>query len=352
LILLASKNDHKEARWKMRVESDKRIRLMAIALMTTELNSSEKQRPHRHHPLYLETEDFIQGNKLHFHEVKRLLGDGTPSYFLFTYILSHSWPDLEPVAFPPFLERYEPGLCKSGINKELRQVVKTGILEDFWENQASRWKEIEEDAKVAFVGNTIKRTISDFFGRLETNLVFAPNPVFPELVSLGAAGYEGLYCIVRYPGRATSKWPYEPGVTAPDEEFSSYSENYVWSRIVAFHEFCHPLIDPFLSQNAELVKKLSDTPFAVGVSYSCGEKYLSWEDMFSEFLIYGMTFAYLLDEFGEEVAQSFHIAMEDRTGFSMTSALGRRLHACLMASREGNKMTLEDRLVEIFDSLG
>jgi hypothetical protein len=28
-----------------------------------------------------------------------------------------------------------------------------------------------------------------------------------------------------------------------------------------------------------------------------------------------MTFAYLLDEFGEEVAQSFHITMEGRTGF-------------------------------------
>ncbi|WP_367356911.1 hypothetical protein, partial [Mesotoga sp.] len=43
-----------------------------------------------------------------------------------------------------------------------------------------------------------------------------------------------------------------------DEEFSSYSENYV-SRIVAFHEFCRPLIDRFLSQNAKLVKKLSDS---------------------------------------------------------------------------------------------
>jgi len=43
--------------------------------------------------------------------------------------------------------------------------------------------EIEEDAIFAFAGNTIKITISDFFGRLETNLVFAPNRFFPELVS-------------------------------------------------------------------------------------------------------------------------------------------------------------------------
>jgi hypothetical protein len=55
--------------------------------------------------------------------------------------------------------------------------------------------------------------------------------------------------------------------------------------------------------------------FAIGLSDSCGEMHLSREDMFSEFLIYGMTFAYLLDEFGEEVAQSFHITMEGRTGF-------------------------------------
>lgn len=97
--------------------------------------------------------------------------------------MSHSWSDLEPVVFQPFLERYEPDLCKSGVNTELKQVVKTGILEEFCENQASRWKEIEEDAFVAFAGNTIKRTISGFFGRLETNLVFAPNPLFPKLVS-------------------------------------------------------------------------------------------------------------------------------------------------------------------------
>jgi hypothetical protein len=105
------------------------------------------------------------GKRLRFHELERLLRDGTPSYFLFTCILSHSWSDLEPVVFQPFLERYEPDLCKSGVNTELKQVVKTGILEEFCENQASRWKEIEEDAFVAFAGNTIKRTISGFFGK-------------------------------------------------------------------------------------------------------------------------------------------------------------------------------------------
>jgi hypothetical protein len=51
------------------------------------------------------------------------------------------------------------------VNTELKQVVKTGILEEFCENQASTWKEIEEDAFVAFAGNTIKRTISGFFGK-------------------------------------------------------------------------------------------------------------------------------------------------------------------------------------------
>ena len=81
------------------------------------------------------------------------------------------------------------------------------------------------------------------------------------------------------------------------------------SRIVAFHEFCRPLIDRFLSQNVELVKKLSDTPFAVGLSDSCGEMHLSREDMFSEFINYGTIFACLLEEFGEEVAQSFHKTM-------------------------------------------
>ncbi|PZC52928.1 hypothetical protein LH53_02105 [Mesotoga sp. TolDC] len=35
-----------------------------------------------------------------------------------------------------------------------------------------------------------------------------------------------------------------------------------------------------------------------------------------------------------------------------TSALGRLLHAYPMTSREGSKITSEDLLVEIFDSLG
>ncbi|NLT46695.1 MAG: hypothetical protein GXX80_14470, partial [Thermotogaceae bacterium] len=89
----------------MKVEVDKRIRVMAIALMTSELNQSANQKPHRHHPLYLDTENFIIGSKVRFHELERLLRDGTPSYFLFTYILSHSWPGLEPIEFPSFLER-------------------------------------------------------------------------------------------------------------------------------------------------------------------------------------------------------------------------------------------------------
>jgi len=122
----------------MKVNSDKRIRLMAIALMTTELNSSEKQRSHRHDPLYLVARTSFWAKRLRFHELEKLLRDGIPSYFLFTCILSHSWSDLEPVVFQPFLERYEPGLCKSGVNTELKQVVKTGILEEFCENQASR----------------------------------------------------------------------------------------------------------------------------------------------------------------------------------------------------------------------
>ncbi len=50
---MTSIKNYQKARRKMKVKSDKRIRLMAIALMATELNSSEKQRSHRHDPLYL-----------------------------------------------------------------------------------------------------------------------------------------------------------------------------------------------------------------------------------------------------------------------------------------------------------
>ncbi len=157
-------------------------------------------------------------------------------------------------------------------------------------------------------------------------LIFAPNPLFPELVSLGASGSDWLYSIARYPGRATEKWPYEPGVTAPDEEFSSYLENFVWSRIVAFYEFCHPRADLFLSRDAELVKRLEHSPFALGILESYGEKYPSREDMFAEFLIFGTTYAHLLDEFGEEVAESFRKTMEDKAGFKMSNVVGRQLH--------------------------
>ncbi|MDI9368770.1 MAG: hypothetical protein QM445_10550 [Thermotogota bacterium] len=332
----------------MKVEVDKRIRVMAIALMTSELNQSANQKPHRHHPLYLDTENFIIGSKVRFHELERLLRDGTPSYFLFTYILSHSWPGLEPIEFPSFLERYEPGLCRSGLNKEIRGVLESGTLEKLWESQKPLWNEVEKDAIEALVGNSIERVIGGFFGVIDKELVFAPNPLYPELVSLGASGSDGLYCIARYPGKATEKWPYEPGVTAPDEEFSSYSENFVWSRIVAFHEFCHPLLDPFLSRNAELVKRLEHSPFSLGVLESYGKRYPSWEDMFAEFLIYGMTYAYLLDEFGEEVAESFHKTMEGKAGFTMSDVVGRQLYLYLKASREGRVMKFEDELAEIF----
>jgi len=178
-------------------------------------------------------------------------------------------------------------------------------------------------------------------------LIFAPNPLFPELVSLGASGSDWLYSIARYPGRATEKWPYEPGVTAPDEEFSSYLENFVWSRIVAFYEFCHPRADLFLSRNAELVKRLEHSPFAFGILESYGEKHPSREDMFAEFLIFGMTYAHLLDEFGEEVTESFRKTMEDKAGFTMSNVVGRQLHLYLKASKEGRAMKFEDELAEI-----
>ena len=70
--------------------------------------------------------------------------------------------------------------------------------------------------------------------------------------------------------------------------------------------------------------------------------------MFAEFLIYGMTYAYLLDEFGEEVAESFHKTMEGKAGFTMSDVIGRQLYLYLKASREGRVMKFEDELAEIF----
>lgn len=146
----------------MKVESDKWIQVMAIALMTSELNQSANQKPHRHHPLCLDTENFILGNKVRFHELERLLRDGTPSYFFFTYILSHSWPGLEPIEFPPFLERYEPGLRRSGLNREIRGVLESGTLEKLQESQKPLWNEVEKDAIEALVGNSIERVSGGF----------------------------------------------------------------------------------------------------------------------------------------------------------------------------------------------
>ncbi len=55
--------------------------------------------------------------------------------------------------------------------------------------------------------------------------------------------------------------------------------------------------------------------------------------MFAEFLIFGMTYAYLLDEFGEEVAESFRKTMEDKAGFKMSNVVGRQLHLYLKLKR-------------------
>ncbi|KUK80465.1 MAG: hypothetical protein XD94_0961 [Mesotoga prima] len=69
--------------------------------------------------------------------------------------------------------------------------------------------------------------------------------------------------------------------------------------------------------------------------------------MFAEFLIFGMTYAHLLDEFGEEVTESFRKTMEDKAGFTMSNVVGRQLHLYQKASKEGRAMKFEDELAEI-----
>ncbi|MBP7199624.1 MAG: hypothetical protein KBA21_02680 [Mesotoga sp.] len=332
----------------MKVSTDKRIRLVSTAMMLTELPELELRKPHAHHFLYEDTMRHLAGRKQP-ELLNSLLKDGTAYYFLFTYAVNLSWPYLEPLSFPDYLYRYEPALCASKLHLELRELLASADLESLWEGQKTGWEKLERDASTALEDNRIEELLRDFFGDHGRNLFFFPNPLFPELASLGAASDNCLYCIARYPGRSSQKWPHEPGVTLPGEEFGSFGDQPVWSRIVAFHEFCHPLIDPLITAKPELVEALRTSPFSRGVLSAFMDRYPSWEDMLAEFLIYAMTYAYLFHEFDRETAEIFHRTMEERSGFSGVRPMGEPLLRYLEERKNGEYVNLFDYLPVMFN---
>ncbi|WP_367357476.1 hypothetical protein [Mesotoga sp.] len=62
----------------------------------------------------------------------------------------------------------------------------------YWKNSAKTrlqdGRKLKKTLSLLLQGTPLREQSQVFSGKLETNLVFSPNPLFPELVSLGAAG--------------------------------------------------------------------------------------------------------------------------------------------------------------------
>ncbi len=316
------------------IRDDSRIKLLSYVLALTDYPQREqKRRPHAVHKILPETREQLSCY-IDLPAVKQLvnlLNAGIPYFFIQAYVLSLDWPELEPHKFSPYIFEYCPEILETGFNELLSDFYQKANLNELWEKHHKYWEETCKDAEKCFEGIAFKSLLSSLFGKLDYNLVFSPNILVPQLTSTGPSSTTELFCVARM-----------PGPVSPESSIMPFSRDCNWVKIVAFHEFCHPLMDELYRNNREMLERSKKIAERVEVFDEYRNSYPDWEDIFTEILIYSMTIVFLRQIVSRKAAEDFEEESREKTGIKLYSITADLIEEYLLEAGRGKYKTIAD----------
>jgi len=263
-----------------------------------------------------------------------------PMYFFYAYVLSLEWITFEANEFPDYLYEYVPELINSEFNLYLKEFYEKINIEKVWESQKVQWEETLFDCGKCFEGVYFKDLLSKFFGEINYDLIFYPNILVPQLMSSGASSSNKLYCIARM-----------PGPVKPTEQLMKFSDDVNWVNIVAFHEFCHPLLDYVFRNNKEEVLKSKIIANKINILDEYKKNYPQWDELFSELLIYSMTIVFLRHYISKDAADTFATESEQKTGITLYKQIADILEEYLLEFNTNKYENISDYFSTLISKL-
>lgn len=325
------------------VRDDPKIKLLSYVLSLTDYPEKEQERrPHAVHKILSETRRQLDmyTSLSAVTELKNYLNNNIWFIFIQAYVFSLNWPELEAEKFPVYIPEFIPEIVHSNYNTLLREFYHQTSLSKLWKQHDRSWKDACDDTKKCFRNIKIKDLLTKLFGKLNYDLVFFPNILVPQLISTGPSSTTELCCVARTPG------PAELGMSV-----KSFYEDCNWVRIVAFHEYCHPLMDEVYRANKEVFNEIKKVAKNGSVLNEYRKYYPDWEDLFTEILIYSMTIVFLRYEVSLNAAKDFEQESREKTGIKNYDRVADIIEEYLIEHEKGNYNTISEYFPEIINKL-
>lgn len=304
--------------------TDNRLRLITSILALTGYSETEQRiESYEPHPIFLETIKWLEPYKEYraISSMRDVLNSGVNPSPFFNYSLALSWPGFQFTELPDSFTSAKSGAIESDYNIRLKEFYNATRIAELWEKQKSEWKNIEEDAERALDEVPFKSWLNKIFGSFDEKLVFYPNPIVPRLSSASGLNKNEFFCIIRLPVKSRERSTFEPVDISDGETIGSYSDNSVWTKISAFHEFTRLLLNINFNRDREHIDMAKVIAAEKPVLEQYRVSYHEWENMFEKFITFGFTYLLLEEIGGIKTADAYMESLEKKTGVTILPSL-------------------------------
>ncbi len=276
----------------VKVTIDNRARLISAVLAATNWPDKEQARKrHRAHAHARNTGRRVETQSKHpaVHTLQMLLDHGTPLEAIFTYVLSLSWPGLEPSARLPWVPDHWAA--------ELRDFLAVNDLEAWWSEENDTWQLAQEQTQKVVHGIDFHNFFKPFVGPVTEELLLMPNISYPSDREIGVRLDGRLFCLV------------PPRIAWGDNEPWPFDEDNAHIIRGALSQYARLLMVTYLRQQAAEIAPTTTTPLPISDEFRA--KYPTWGDQFTALFVAGAVAIFLEETIGQPEAKAY-ILMENK----------------------------------------
>lgn len=275
----------------IRVELDKRIRLVASVMLLTRF--VDEHPGWKLHPLKVQTIEHLRGFEDHPCAVaSRELAESFWMCAFHSYAIMLNWTPGH-MALREDARGSMEDFERRDYDRLLRTFYDDTGLEAFWTQTANLWDEVACDCRRILQDCRVEEFFDLFFGPSDRPMVLVPNPLDPTSFGFGPNDGITAYSIVAPPAV-----PPESPMPVRYDAQPSYLRN------MAFHEFAHTLYGDLHKQCPDITLQTAHLAAKVKPIGWFAEMYDSWEIRLEEILIRATTALFLDYIEGEASAQA------------------------------------------------
>ncbi len=309
----------------VRVRLDDRIRLMSALLAATDWpDRAQARKPHGCHPHARATRKHVAALAAHpaAQTLQALLDKGAPLEALFTLAATLSWPELTPSRLPSWVPAEWPA--------QLRDFYDAAGLERWHADENAAWQKSASEASRLLAEARFSAFLQPFFGKVEEQLVFAPNIGYPADVELGLRAGGELIAIIppRLAWGDSPPWPYE--------------DDPVYLYRTALVQYTRLLLTPYLRKHAGPLAQAEKVTLPVPAAFA--KTHPTWQAQFSSLFTSGLIAIYLEDCVSPAEAKSYTLIERKAFGVALLPSIVSVLRYYLDGVAAGRYAELADFL--------